>query len=321
MIKDGIINVYKPENMTSHDVVAIIRRAAGIKRVGHTGTLDPMATGVLPVCIGKAARVMEYLDMDLKTYRCTMKLGLITDTEDIWGEVLEERDFSKVTEEDVRKVLSSIHGVIDQKPPMYSAIKVNGKKLYEYAREGETVEVKTRKIYVKQIDVNYIDMESGQAEFTVVCTKGTYIRSICRDAGQALGCGAVMSGLERTGTGVFSVEGSTGVEEIRNMTPQQIEEIMYPVDSCLGNFGKMILDRDSSFRFVNGMRLSPEVGWNIVREPVYSQKDFFLPIREEYRHAYNVYGTLRDQEEFLGIGFVSKEDGSLKADKIFYVGR
>ena len=149
-MKDGIININKPAGMTSHDVIGDLRRLLGMKKIGHTGTLDPMATGVLPICLGKATRVAEYMDMDFKTYRCTMTLGVITDTQDIWGEVLEMRDTSGITEAEVRKAFKPFHGEILQMPPMYSAVRIDGRRLYDYARSGETAivadRVKRRKV-------------------------------------------------------------------------------------------------------------------------------------------------------------------------------
>ena len=198
MIESGILNINKPAGMTSHDVIYRVRRATGIKRVGHTGTLDPQATGVLPVCIGSAARITEYLDMDFKTYRCTMVLGKITDTQDIWGEVLEERSTEGITEEAIREAFSGFSGFIDQTPPMYSAVRINGRRLYEYARDGQEVKVKSRRIYIKELEIESIDMDSKEVVFSVECSKGTYIRTICQDVGETLGCGATMTALTRT---------------------------------------------------------------------------------------------------------------------------
>ena len=212
MIPDGIINIYKEQDMTSHDVVGHVRRILGVRRVGHTGTLDPMATGVLPICVGRSARVMEYLDTDLKRYRCVMKLGRSTNTYDVWGEIDKEADpeeIDRVTEEDVINVLSGFSGRISQLPPLYSAVKVNGKRLYEYARKGRDVEIPEREVFVTSIDVE--DMELGLGydswvRFSCECTKGTFIRSICHDAGEKLGVHAALSELERTMSGIFSTD-------------------------------------------------------------------------------------------------------------------
>ena len=178
---NGVVVVNKPQNWTSHDCVAVVRRVIGVKRVGHTGTLDPMATGVLPVCVGTAARINEYLDYDTKTYDCVMKLGIITDTLDIWGEVLEERPVPDMDEAVIAETIMGFTGEISQIPPKYSALKVAGKKLYEYARAGQEVEIKPRKINIKHISVNNIDLENKEISFTVECSKGTYIKKpVCR---------------------------------------------------------------------------------------------------------------------------------------------
>lgn len=318
MIDSGCINVYKPQNMTSHDVVAIMRRTLGIKRIGHTGTLDPMATGALPICIGRATKVIEYLDMDIKEYRCTLTLGIVTDTQDIWGEVIETRDVSRVTEEDIKEAFSGFKGVISQKPPMYSALKVNGKKLYEYAREGKSVDVKSRNIYIKELEVDYIDLSSGEVSFVVQCSKGTYIRTICQDVGQRLGCGAVMTSLERSKSGVFHKENSIDIEILRNMTPEEIEKYIVNADEVLEFFGEAELDPKDSLKFLNGMRISVRT-WVKLSEPYFASNDFPLEIREEFRRAYKVYGDVDGKRRFLGIGFESTKDKHLKADKIFYI--
>ena len=172
-MKDGILVLNKPQNWTSHDCVAVCRRIMrlkGVKKIGHGGTLDPMACGVLPIFIGKATRLMEYTDLDDKTYRCTAKLGLITDTQDIWGEVLEKRDTDGITEDAIRKVLCTFRGEIEQYPPKYSAVRVNGKKLYEYAREGRDVEIRPRRVTIHSLEIENIDMERMEVSFEVTCS-------------------------------------------------------------------------------------------------------------------------------------------------------
>lgn len=220
----GIINIYKPENMTSHDVVARLRRILGMKKIGHTGTLDPMATGVLPVCLGSATRITEYLDMDFKIYRCTMRLGLITDTQDIWGKTVEIRPTEGVTEEKIREAFLPFHGEIDQKPPMYSAVRVDGRRLYEYARAGEQVEVKSRKIYIRDLTIEAIDLAAMEVTFTVECSKGTYIRTICQDVGMALGTGAAMTSLIRLASGRFTLDHAWTLEEVAERAAEDREQ-------------------------------------------------------------------------------------------------
>jgi len=239
MISGGILNIDKAQNMTSHDVVSAVRRITGIKRVGHTGTLDPMASGVLPVCIGKSTRIMEYLDLDLKTYRCTMILGIDTDTQDIWGTEISRRAVD-VSEDDVRRVFSAFSGLITQTPPMYSALKVNGKKLYEYAREGKTVEVKSRQIYIHKMIIEDVDLsgEEKKVTFIVECSKGTYVRTICRDAGEALGCGAALCALERIQSGIFSVGDAIKLEDLQKTSREQLQSMLIPSWAPLIHFGR-----------------------------------------------------------------------------------
>lgn len=325
MITEGIINIYKPQNMTSHDVVAIMRRTLGIKKIGHTGTLDPMATGVLPVCIGKSTRIMEYLDMDMKRYSCTMALGMQTDTQDIWGTVL-DRCPVNVTEEQVREAFAAFSGVISQKPPMYSALKVNGKKLYEYAREGKTVDVKTRKIYIGGLEIEDICLEPGNesVSFNVECSKGTYIRTICQDAGEALGCFGTLTRLERTASGIFTKENAVELEDVREMPREEIEDLLFASHEPMTAFGKVVTDKVNGIRFASGWHLS--LGdCRVDRKPRYaeeSSEEFPLPIREEYKKAYNVFAHLdgdNGEETFMGVAFYDEKYKKLVADKVFYV--
>jgi len=318
-MKDGILNINKPQNMTSHDVVAIARRALGIRKIGHTGTLDPMATGVLPICIGRGTRIIEYLDMDIKAYRCKMILGMQTDTQDIWGEVL-ERCPVDVTEEDVRNTFASFDGVIDQKPPMYSALKVNGKKLYEYAREGKEVEVKSRKVFIKSLVIEDIDLVSEEktVTFHVECSKGTYIRTICQDAGTAMGCFGTLASLERTESGIFDIEHTITIDELKSMPMEWIEERLYTADEPLHNFGKVVVEEDVALKFITGWHLPLQL-CDIQKEPRYAKEDFYLPLRDEFRRAYNIYGKLDGEETFLGVAFYDPKYKKLVADKVFYV--
>ena len=162
---EGILVINKPQEWTSHDCVAVCRRATGVKRVGHGGTLDPMAEGVLPVFVGRATRIMEYMDLGCKTYQCHMRLGLVTDTEDIWGEVLEENSTDEITEDQIRQVVSYFRGDILQKPPMYSALKVKGRKLYEYARQGIAVEIQARPVTIERLEIEEIDLNQREVVF------------------------------------------------------------------------------------------------------------------------------------------------------------
>ena len=296
---NGVVVVNKPQNWTSHDCVAVVRRVIGVKRVGHTGTLDPMATGVLPVCVGTAARINEYLDYDTKTYDCVMKLGIITDTLDIWGEVLEERSVPDMDEAVIAETIMGFTGEISQIPPKYSALKVAGKKLYEYARAGQEVEIKPRKINIKYISVNNIDLENKEISFTVECSKGTYIRSLCADIGEKLGCGACMSGLVRTKTGVFTLDDTVDIEAVKKMSREELVSKLFPTDYPLVQFGRVELSANRAKDFVNGKKI-PKRDLTIVRE---SSRDDF----------YNVYFN----DIFLGVAKLVK--GVLSAHKVFDV--
>lgn len=202
----GFLNIYKPKGMTSFDVVARLRRVTKIKQIGHTGTLDPFAVGVLPICIGKSTRLIEYLDDD-KEYLATVQFGKDTDTYDLDGTVTKTYD-KKITQEDLISILDDFRGEIEQLPPIYSAIKVNGKKLYEYARNGEEVEIKPRKVFISKLELESFDYEKQEAKILVSCSKGTYIRSIAYDIGQKLDCGGYLTALERTKAGLFNKEHS-----------------------------------------------------------------------------------------------------------------
>lgn len=206
----GFLNIYKPVGMTSHDVVAVLRRITKIKQIGHTGTLDPFAQGVLPVCIGKATRLIEYLPDD-KEYIATVQFGSATTTYDVEGEVTFTSD-KKISAIDID--LKPFEGEIEQFPPIYSAIKVNGKKLYEYAREGKEVEIKPRNVTIEKIELKIFNEQTQQAEILIKCSKGTYIRSIAHDLGQNLGVGAHLIKLVRTQAGKFRVENSVQLDGI-----------------------------------------------------------------------------------------------------------
>lgn len=214
----GFLNIYKPVGMTSHDVVAALRRVTKIKQIGHTGTLDPFAEGVLPICVGKATRLIEYLQDD-KEYLATVQFGASTNTFDLDGEKTSVSG-KKVTKSEVEEGLKAFSGEISQLPPIFSAIKVKGKKLYEYARKGEEVEIHPRKVVIENIELKVFDEENQQAQILIKCSKGTYIRSIANDLGQNLGCGGYLVKLIRTQAGSFRVENSVqldGIEVERNL--------------------------------------------------------------------------------------------------------
>lgn len=341
-ITEGIININKPQGWTSHDCVAVMRRILGIKRIGHTGTLDPMATGVLPICIGSSTRIMEYLDLDFKTYRCSMQLGIETDTCDIWGQVTTEREICsnghprfadgsrrrelqerkeqlRIREEDILQAFAPFHGTIAQIPPRYAAIKVNGKKLYQYARAGEAVEIRPRNIYIRELTVDSIDLAAGTVTYTVTCSKGTYIRSICRDVGAALGCGAVMTALERVSSGRFSLEDAVDLEKLRAMEREEISRYVAPTDFPLVHFGKAVVNKERAEYFCNGGHIAMKDA-KILRRPEYEDKEAHIPVKEAYKKAYNLYLQDSGQEIFLGVACYHDKYKKLAADKVFHRG-
>lgn len=223
----GFLNIYKPKGMTSFDVVARLRRVTKIKQIGHTGTLDPFAVGVLPICIGKSTRLIEYLDDD-KEYLATVQFGKDTDTYDLDGTVTNTYD-KKITQEDLISILDDFRGEIEQLPPIYSAIKVNGKKLYEYARNGEEVEIKPRKVFISKLELESFDYEKQEAKILVSCSKGTYIRSIAYDIGQKLDCGGYLTALERTKAGLFNKEHSIPLENFSEIS-DVMTNLVNPLD-------------------------------------------------------------------------------------------
>lgn len=319
MITEGVINIYKPEGLTSHDVVARVRRRLGIRRTGHTGTLDPMATGVLPVCFGRATRMIEYYDGDFKTYKAELQLGGITDTLDSTGSFLEKRDFSQVTEAGLRDAVLSFEGEIRQVPPKYSALKVNGKPLYEYARNGLDVDVekKARKVFIKSISIDSVDMTRGKVVFKVTCSKGTYIRTICGDIGEMLGCGAYMTALERTESGFFNLENSVDLDAFMEMSEEDIEKIVIPVDQTLLNLGQVRLNDRAMDNFQNGRPVNPE---DMEVAGIVDFQKAGLYRAETLRNIVRVYD---EKGCFAGTGRIESGDtegyqkGSLKAVKVF----
>ena len=226
---DGIINVYKEKGFTSHDVVAKMRGILGQRKIGHTGTLDPEAEGVLPVCAGKGTKLCDMLTDHDKIYRAVLLLGTETDTEDTTGTVLETKDTSGLTENEVRDAVCSFIGDYDQIPPMYSALKVDGKKLYELAREGKTVERKARP--VKIFDIRIEKMELPEVTMTVSCSKGTYIRTLCHDIGMKLSVGGCMKELLRTKVGRFEIADSLTLTDLQKLKEEdRLAEAVLPVE-------------------------------------------------------------------------------------------
>lgn len=251
---DGIINIYKEKGYTSHDVVAIVRKALNIKKVGHTGTLDPDAEGVLPVCVGQATKLADYIMAERKSYRAEITFGAETTTQDASGEVVEKYDFS-FDEDALREAVKSFIGKQTQIPPMYSAIKVNGKKLYELAREGKEIERKTRNIEIFDIKIADI-MPPDRAIIDVDCSKGTYIRTLCSDIGKKLGWGAYMSQLTRTASGKFHIEDAVKLDVLKEKAAKgQAEELIISPDKALDGYKKAVVSSRAARYLYNGGRI------------------------------------------------------------------
>lgn len=249
---NGILNVHKEAGYTSHDVVAKLRGILKQKKIGHTGTLDPDATGVLPVCLGKATKLCDMLTDKSKTYEAILLLGTITDTEDSSGTVLEQQEVN-FGKEEIEKVILSFVGEYEQVPPMYSALKVNGKKLYELAREGKVIERKARPVTIHDITIKEYDLEHQRVRMTVSCSKGTYIRTLCHDIGQKLGCGACMDRLIRTKVSRFLLEDSVTLGEIEQLRDQgKLDAYIVPIDEMFAAYEAIHVKEENCKLVYNG---------------------------------------------------------------------
>lgn len=268
MFREGVLNINKPADWTSQDVCAKLRGRLHIKRIGHTGTLDPMATGVLPVCIGRATRIIEYYDQDLKSYTATMQLGIETDTLDITGEIIKQSSFDAINEEMVIDAVKSFVGRIEQIPPKYSALKINGKKAYELAREGKDVVIKSREITIHSIDIASIDIPEGIIKIDVVCSKGTYIRTLCDDIGHKLGCGATMTALVRTTNGCFALNDSLELQDIIDMSDEELNSHIIAVEDTLLNLGEVSINEDFIHKYSNGNTIDSN-GFKLISDTRY----------------------------------------------------
>ncbi|MEM6253954.1 MAG: tRNA pseudouridine(55) synthase TruB [Cyanobacteria bacterium P01_D01_bin.156] len=254
-MSDGFLNLHKPAGWTSHDCVAKLRRLLKTKKIGHAGTLDPAATGVLPVAVGRATRLLQYLPGD-KAYRAVIQLGTTTDTDDLDGTVLTQTSTAHITQADVTEQLSHFQGIIQQIPPMYSAIHVNGQRLYDLARQGETVDVPSRQVTVHSIDlVNWQAGEVAQITLNIACGAGTYIRSIARDLGQRLGVGGTLATLIRTQSSGFTLDTSITFETLAEQ-PNTVELIAPAV--AMEHLPNIVLATDAGRRWCLGQRLPIE---------------------------------------------------------------
>ena len=289
---NGVINIYKNTGMTSFDVVAMVRRVAKMKKVGHTGTLDPAASGVLPVCLGKATKIIDYIMENKKVYRVNLKLGMVTDTYDLEGEVLREKDASHITKDEILNCINSFVGTIDQVPPMYSALKQNGVRLYELARQGIEVHREARKITIYSIE--NIKIESNDnIQMDVCCSKGTYIRSLCYDIGEKLNVGATMTALERIQNGPFTKEEAINIEDL---TEELLEKHIISIEKALDSFEKIIVNEKFSKLLRNGVK--------VFDNRMYSEE-------VEFNKLYRVY---EDNGVFWGLG--KRDEKGFKLEKL-----
>lgn len=268
---DGILIVNKPKGYTSHDIVNIIRKKLNIKKVGHTGTLDPNATGVLPILIGNATKISKYLIEHDKTYIVLIKLGQKTDTGDIEGNIIkkESNKISYKKEEEIKEILTSFIGKNTQIPPIYSAIKVNGKKLYEYARNGQDINIAPREIEIYNIKLISLDKVKENLQFEVTCSKGTYIRVLCEDIAEALGTVGYMEELIRTKVDKFDIEGSIKLEEINI---ENVNKYILPIENCFLNKEKIELNDKNLDLLLNGVKLEYKLSDELYR--IYNKNIF-----------------------------------------------
>lgn len=283
---NGILVIHKPKNYTSHDVVAKVKKLLNVKKVGHTGTLDPNATGVLPLLLNQGTKLSKYLIEHDKEYEVILKLGIKTDTLDQEGNILEEQTVNWNKLIPVEKVLSSFIGKQKQVPPMYSAIKVNGKKLYEYARKGQTVEVEPREIEIYEIKLKNIDKQQNEITFQVACSKGTYIRSLCENIAEKLGTIGYMKELNRTKVGRFTRKDAISLEELEK-NPSKAQEKIITMQEIFQELPSIHLEKKQIEKFLNGVLLQ-------VEKP---------------DGMYNIY-----QEDYLGLGIIKQN--RLKRDII-----
>ncbi len=288
---NGILNVYKNRGMSSFDVVRKIKFLAHEKKVGHTGTLDPEATGVLPVALGKATKIIDYIMNSSKAYEVKLVLGKKTTTYDLEGEVTEEKDISHISENDAMKAVLSFVGEYDQVPPMYSALKKNGVRLYDLARQGIEVEREARRITI--YDITDIKIELPYISMKVCCSKGTYIRSLCYDIGEKLNVGATMTMLNRCATSVFTQEESINIEEL---SEENIESHLITIEEALGNFPKLTVESSFTKLLINGV--------NVFDKRLTNEK-------REQGVLYRVYDS-----EGLFIGLGRQEDRGFKIEKL-----
>ena len=280
---NGIVIVDKPQGWTSQDVTARLRRVFNTRRIGHGGTLDPMATGVLPVFVDRATRGVEFFEHAEKTYEATLRLGLTTDTEDTSGTVLEEREVS-ISKSEFLDVLPKFRGEIQQIPPMYSALKINGQKLVDLARKGKTVERQPRNITIFELEC--LEFTGTEARLRVRCSKGTYIRTLCKDIGEALGCGGCMAALRRVQAGEYTIDEAVPLETL--LESEDPGQFLRPVDSMFRNCEAVTLTEKQTLRVRNGNSFSAQLPDGTYR--AYAPNGEFLALSKV---EYGVMSTIK----------------------------
>lgn len=298
---NGLISVYKEADYTSFDVVACLRGILKQKKIGHTGTLDPKAEGVLLVCLGNGTKLVDMLEDRSKEYECKMLLGTTTDTEDTTGKVLTNVPVNEgsYSEKDITNVIMSFEGGYDQIPPMYSALKVGGKKLYELAREGKEIERKPRPVVLSNIVIKSIELP--YVTFSVSCSKGTYIRSLCRDIGEKLGCGACMEYLLRTRVGAFSLDTAKKLDEIRELTEKDIiDSYIFPVEKVFEELPVRTVSVNAKKKIDNGNPLE--------------LSDFTEEVNIEESRRYRIHNA---EGKFVAVYSYNEEKGLLSPEKMF----
>ncbi len=296
---NGILNIYKEKGYTSHDVVAKLRGITKQKKIGHTGTLDPDAQGVLPVCLGKATKLCDMLTDKSKTYEAVLLLGICTDTQDISGKILKKKSTEELTEEMVLDCIQGYIGEYEQLPPMYSALKVNGKKLYELAREGIEIERKPRKVTIYNIHVDEIHLP--RVRMTISCSKGTYIRTLCHDIGEKLGTGGCMESLLRTRVSCFELKDSLKLEEVaEKIAEEKLTEILVPVDAMFRDKKAVCVRQECEALVYNG---NP-----------FHREEICIPERYADGESVRVYDT---KEHFVGTYCYDASKDAFHVEKMF----
>ena len=304
---NGVINIYKIKGFTSHDVVAKLRGIMKQKKIGHTGTLDPDATGVLPVCLGSATKLCDMLTDKEKEYVAKVQLGVTTDTQDMTGTILSQKTVD-VTEETVIETLQSFVGYYEQIPPMYSALKVNGKKLYELAREGKEVERKARPVTIHYIEI--LEMALPQITIKVGCSKGTYIRTLCHDLGEKLGCGAAMAALERTKSGQFSLETALTLAELE-------EKLKAAGDNREEMIQSLVIPVDHMFLEYKELRLLPQWERLVQNGNSFEEKNLKKEFLENDREDASRYRVYIGENTFMGVYKYQKNERKFSPVKMF----